>query len=548
MTAMLDWLEAKPNHPMTSAAEARKLLEDLPQDPQKALADATQWLSSLSETPGFRVDVRAQVLGVIDEKAQPLERAVRALLLAQPQGRGGKAREQWQQVYDFWSQLAAAYAVCRKDYQAGAKGAGAAKDQLALMAAREARALGQRMKLLLMRYQPLEEPLWAALYDAYALAEKHRLTTETLKAYASDPIATSVRAEFAKALMLEMGDAENLSPQKIELAFRIVYRFASQFVLGPEHAPGTTFVVDLSRPKPPRPLSVDEGPAPTLRFFGIGDATSGLEQMITQNEQGLLAEEHRLGEDFSPGEKITVLKHLLLHWGPNPPHRARTRVKISGELAIVHGYRAVCRHITNIESASMGEITDNMDVKARQKAGLGLAEEEIEEPPELWMQQDASDFGVGALVPANAGKWTAVGSLCAIKPAGDARWWAGVVRRLRTDDRDRIGAGIEVLAKKPAAVWLRAIGRHEAKVSDWESASGSFAYEYVHAVMLTDHAKAHDRPVLLLEKNRFAPGQIYEMMVGDKSRHVILKEFLEQGEDYDLGSFEWYQGKPAEPA
>ena len=91
------------------------------------------------------------------------------------------------------------------------------------------------------------------------------------------------------------------------------------------------------------------------------------------------------------------------------------------------------------------------------------------------------------------------------------------------------------------AVWLRVLGSRDAKVSDWETTSGSFAYDYLHAVMLTDHAKAENRPVLLLEKNRFAPDQIYEMMVGDKSRHVILKQFVEQGEDYDLGSFDWYQ-------
>jgi hypothetical protein len=117
------------------------------------------------------------------------------------------------------------------------------------------------------------------------------------------------------------------------------------------------------------------------------------------------------------------------------------------------------------------------------------------------------------------------------------------VHRLRCDEKNRVGAGIEVLARKPVAVWLRVLGRHEAKVSDWETVSGSFSYEYLHAVMLTDHVKAHDRPVLLLVKNQFVPGQIYEMMVGDKSRHVILKEFLEQGEDYDLGSFEGYQGE-----
>ncbi len=546
--AMLDFLEGKPNHPMASLAEARKQLEDLPQDPKKALPDLVNWLSSITETPGFRVDVRAQVLGVVDETAQPLERAARALYLAQPDVRSAQGREHWQLIYDFWSQLAAGYGLCRRDFQGGAKGAGAAKDMLALIGAREMRALAQRMKLLLMRYQPLDEPLWAALHECYAFAEARRHVSASFKAYPSDPVETSVRTECVKALMLEMAGADTLSTPKIELAFRIIYRFAPLFVLGPEPAAGATFVTDLSAPKPPRPVSADERPGPTLRFFGMGEAKPKLDEMITQNEQGLLAEELRFGEEFSSGEKITVLKQLLLHWGPNPPHRARTRVKISGELSIVHGYRAVCHHIVNIEASSMGELAENMEVKARQKAGLGLTAEEAVEPPELWMQQDASDLGVGALIPPTAGKWVAVGCLCAIKPAGEARWWAGVVRRLHAEEKGRLGAGIEVFAKKPAAVWLRVLGRHEAKVSDWESVSGSFAYEYLHAVMLTDHAKAHDRPVLLLEKNRFVPGQIYEMMVGDKTRHVILKEFVEQGEDYDLGSFEWYQGQAASHA
>ena len=546
--AILDFLESKPNHPMTSVAEARKLLADLPQDPKMALPDLVNWLTSITETPEFRVDVRAQVLGVVDETAQPVERAVRALYLAHPDVRGAQAREHWQLIYDFWSQLASGYGLCRREFQGGAKGAGAAMDRLALIGAREMRALAQRMKLLLMRYQSLDEPLWAALHECYAFAEARRHVADTFKAYPTDPIETSVRTECVKALMLEMADAATFSAPKIELAFRIIYRFAPLFALGTERTAGTTFVADLSAPKPPRPMSVDDRPGPTLRFFGIGEAKPKLDEMITQNEQGLLAEEQRFGEEFSSGEKITVLKQLLQQWGPNPPQRARTRVKISGELSIVHSYRAVCHHIVNIEASSMGELAENMEVKARQKAGLGLAADEAMEPPELWMQQDASDLGVGALIPPAVGKWVAVGCLCAIKPAGESRWWAGVLRRLNADEKGRLGAGIEVFAKKPAAVWLRVLGRHEAKVSDWESVSGSFAYEYLHAVMLTDHAKAHDRPVLLLEKNRFVPGQIYEMMVGDKTRHVILKEFLEQGEDYDLGSFEWYQGQAAQPA
>jgi len=540
--------EAKPDHPMASLAEARALLADLPKDPQKALADLTEWLASVSATPGFRVDVRAQVLGLLDETAQPFERTELALYLAKPPLRQGPGMAQWQSAYDFWSQLASAYGVCRREYQDGAKGAAAAKDLLPLIGAREIRALGQRMKLLAMRYQPLDEALWAALHEAYAFAESHGHVSHDVRAYPNESIGTSACAEFAKALMLDVADMQSLSVPKIELASRIIFRFAALFVLGAEHAAGTSFVTDLSAPKPPRRASADEPPAPTLRFFGMGAAAAKLEEMITQNEQGLLAEEHRLGKDFSSGEKITVLKRLLAYWGPNRPPRAQTRVKVSGELSVVHGYGTVCRYVTNIEASSMGEVTDDMVVRARKRAGLGLAAEEAEEPPELWLQQNASDLSVGAVVPPGAGRWVCVGSLCAIKTAGESRWWAGVVNRVRCDDKNRVGAAIEVLAKKPVAVWLRALGRQEAKVSDWETASGSFAYEYLHAVMLTDHAKAHDRPVLLLVKNQFVPGQVYEMMVGDKSRHVLLKEFLEQGEDYDLGSFEWYQGQAARPA
>ena len=539
---MFDWLEKKPDHPMHSLEEAARQLGDLSKsEPGKALAELTEWLSSVRDTPGFRVDVHASILKFLDETAQPFEGKMLAKYLAEPHLREGHGKLHWQAAHEFWSQLAEAYRVCRDEYRAGAKGAAETKDQLPSLGAREIRARGQCVKLLLMRYQPLPEAVWSGLYQAYSFAESGGFAVRSVLAYPAEKTQTSARGEFLKALMLDSAYTENMSPEQIELAYRTASRFASSFAFGAQPAESSTFAVDLSRPAPPRPASLRETPAATLRFFGAGLALPKLGEMIAQNESGLLTEEQRLGSDYSPGQKITVLRHLALYWSANPPHRIRTRSKISGELSIVHGYRTVCRYITSVEFSSMGEIAQNMDLKVKEKTGIGLVTEEPKEPPETWMQQDASDAGVGAIVPPMAGKWVAVGSLCAVKPAGGAGWWAGVVRRLQSDAQNRIGAGIEVLAKKPIAVWLRALGHAEARASNWETSSGSFAYDYLHAVMLSDHAKAENRPVLLLEKNRFVPDQIYEMMVGDKSRHVILKQFLEQGEDYDLGSFDWYQ-------
>lgn len=539
---MLDWLDKKPDHPMHSLEEAARQLGDLSKsDPDKTLVELTEWLVSVRGTPGFRLDVRASVLKFLDESAQPFERKVLAKYLAEPHLREGHGKMHWQTVHDFWSQLAEAYRICRAQYHDGAKGAPQVKDQLPLLGAREIRALAHCLKLLLMRYQPLPETTWSGLYQAFSFAEAGSFAAGGVLAYPKEPVQTSVRAEFLKAMMLDAAYTDNMSPAKIELAFRTASRFAPSFVFGAQPTEQCNFFVDLSKPAPPRLASPYDASGAGMRFFGAGLALPKLEEMIKQNESGLLTEELRLGDEHSAGEKITVLKHLGLYWGPNPPHRARTRLKISGELPIVHSYGTVCRYITSVEFSSMAEVAENMEVKVKEKAGIGLAAEQADEPPEIWMQQDASDAGVGAIVPPKVGKWVAVGSLCAVKPAGGAAWWAAVVRRLHADAQNRIHAGIELLAKKPVAVWLRVLGHRDARVSDWETTSGSFSYDYLHAVMLTDHAKAENRPVLLLEKNRFVPDQIYEMMVGDKSRHVILKQFLEQGEDYDLGSFDWYQ-------
>jgi len=540
---MFDWLKEKPDHPMYSLDEAVRLVGDVSKaDSAKTLTELTSCLTSVKDTPGFRPEVRASVVKFLDESAQLHERKIFAAYLAQSHLRDGRGKMPWQLVHDFWNQLGEAYRVCLADYRADADAATeAAKSDLPVLAAREMRARAHAIKLLQMRYQPLPDATWPPLYEAYSDAEAMGYAAKSVRIYPAEEPASSPRAEFLKALMLEAAYTDNMAPEQIELAFRTASRFASAFLLARQPEAGTTFIVDLAKPLPPRPISLEDGPGDGLRCFGAGLALPKIEDMVKQNEQGLIAHEQRLGTEHSSAQKVTVLKHLLLYWGEKPPHREKTRLKISGEVSIVHGYRNVCDYIVHIDFSAMGEIAEGMDVKLKERSGFGLVEHAAKEPPETWMQQDASDWGVGATVPPQVGKWVAVGSLCAVKPAGGQAWWAAVVRRLQSDAHNRTNAGIEILAKKPMAVWLRALGQEDAKASNWETTSGAFTYDYLHAVMLSDHARAENRPVLLLEKDRFAPNQIYEMMVGDKSRHVILRSFLEQGEDYDLGSFDWYQ-------
>jgi len=102
-----------------------------------------------------------------------------------------------------------------------------------------------------------------------------------------------------------------------------------------------------------------------------------------------------------------------------------------------------------------------------------------------------------------------------------------------------VHAGIEILAKKPLSVWLRTLGKNAERVSNWESSSGSFDYEYLTAIMLPDASNSYANATLLMDTGSFLPGNIYQMMMGERSRDIKLTSLLAEGEDYEQVGFQW---------
>jgi len=110
---------------------------------------------------------------------------------------------------------------------------------------------------------------------------------------------------------------------------------------------------------------------------------------------------------------------------------------------------------------------------------------------------------------------------------------------LHTDHNGTVHVGIEILAKKPLSVWLRTLGKGAEKVSNWESSSGSFAYDYLPVILLPDASNSYANATLLMETGSYVPGNIYQMMMGEKSRDIKLTGLLSEGEDYEQVSFQW---------
>ncbi|MEW6691086.1 MAG: hypothetical protein AB1452_18570, partial [Pseudomonadota bacterium] len=168
---------------------------------------------------------------------------------------------------------------------------------------------------------------------------------------------------------------------------------------------------------------------------------------------------------------------------------------------------------------------------------LEVAEEEDVAPPEAWPERDAGLNVVNARAEANVGGWAEVGGLAAIRVHDRSDWWLAAIRRLRLDEGGALEAEFEVLSRKPFSVWLRVLGQKDRMTSNWET-TGSFAYDYVEAVLLTDRP-AGKAPALVIPKGKYVPGQILELLYGERSRYLRFTDFLEQGKDYDRCAFAW---------
>ena len=537
---MLDWFKnmgGKLDHPLRDAAAAEEVLASLPEGVAlETLEQISHWIASVKDTPGFACNDRLAVTRLLDEAGATQVPTLFEEFFAKIHQQDRATRNVWAALSEYWKRLAQAYARCVADFEHGEKGAKQIEQEVPLALARALRAASQQFKLRYLRFLGVDANAWAPLYRWYAFAELKRMDEIPVVAYAHE-VHTTARAELQKIMMLYLAAPHEFPPAQLELAFRILGRFAISGAWSRIPQADCNFVFNLAAGGPPAHMPVKESAGANKRFLGGGQALSKLGELSGLCERNMLSEEQRFGKEFSPAQIVTVIKHLRTYLGVTPPHRLYARTKAAAELSVVHGLKPISQRITKIELGSGVSLSEDMDLKAKTANIMKLVAEEIESTPEIWTQKDLSEWGLGADIPPDRGKWAEPGKLCGVKLGKEASWWVGIVRRLDADER--VHCGIRIFSKRPVSVWLRVLGAGEHQADNWASSTGSFSFDYMRAIMLPDALKSHDHPVMILENKSYVPGQLCEVMMGENSRHIKLVEFLEEGEDYVRAAFEW---------
>lgn len=522
-------------HPMHSAEAARELIALIPMaEPLRALGDITQWLRSVGEAPDFKTRTRLEVTGLLDDAGRAPRREMVRRYLKDPRLRNARGRLAWSAAYEFWSALAVGYQRCALEEIPQFVVGEAGREPLAGLASRALRARVGQIRMAMLHYEPVPPRAWQGLYALHARCERAGLVSAPTFAYPAEQLRTSPLQELMKGLLVAIAAPERLPPEEVEAAFRIAQRFAGAGRLEAEPFVGATHRIELDGGAPPSPLAPGAAASPFSRFLGAQKAVPKLEHMIGHHELAMLDEDERLAREVSPGQKITVLRQFMNYWGAHPPQVERKLIRLEGGMSVAHGFHAVCHYVPHV-------VTRHADDKEKAKsrsASLEVAEEEDIEPPETWPERDAGLNVVHARAETGAGAWAEVGDLAAIRIHDRSDWWLAAIRRLAPGEGGALEAEFEVLARKPFSVWLRVLGQKDRMASNWET-TGSFAYDYVQAVVLTDRAAPGRPPPLVVPKGKFVPGQILELLYGERSRFLRFTEFLEQGKDFDWCAIEW---------
>lgn len=537
--------ETLPDHPMSDVAEAKKLLALLPEDdPDTALADLTHWAATMNATESFTPARRAQVLVELDTAARPLWRAQSARYL-RPDGKLSEGRDGdpglLRALNDCAAEIANGYAIA---LDAAAEDSAWMKKNRPLVIQRNMRWLNRRLAILHMLQLSTAGAVWERLHRLHAIAEAGKFARTALPVPGNEARASSVRAEYAHALLLELAAPDGLRGREVELVFRIAQRVSAAVQIEAAASPEATFaVVPMGDEHPLQVRRLGKGAMPGLLYINTANTLPRLRAALERDADRDPAEEDtQFGNEYTLRERNAILNRLLEHWGPNPPQRRMKRVAMATPVRLMAGFDAVLGVVPPLEK----DRVPDADVSRRElQLKLDATSKSIRRTQVKAARQsparlvDASAGGLGIAVRRADAPWANLGTLVAVLIEPGKDWILAVLRRVYSVE-DELRLGLQLLAAKPRLIVLRADPRAGSS-NAWEEATmfeDSFKEHFRNAILLEPQPTPLAAADLLLAPKTAASGDQFELQLARGTQRLRITRLHVDGEHFQRAAFE----------
>ncbi len=496
---MFAWIHSKKTkHPLEDFTDAREALAQLPQgDFNGTLQRLSEYLDAVKTSSDMSIWRAFEIVDLVDRTGRPhFRRASTQFLQAGPELTKFQATRAWTVVGEYLVQLAEAYQFCLATYESGADGALALRSQAVRIVGRALRARAAAIHWDYVRYTR-HFSAWADLYRLYQLAEIRGQVDEKVLLYRGGQLST-LKQEFAAALMLEMCAPQSLQPVQIDIAHRVAYHLGREFVIGSDTKARLPFYFDPASDTSPARVRPNSALPGTARRFGVGAAEARLRE-ITEQAQRCALNLASFGLGGTPDATMqATTEHLLKHWCAPPTERRHTRARRAASIRVLHGFQEVAANL-----------------------GSNLLTYPFVCHEESWLITNRSPTGAGAIIAHPNGSWLHVGSLIAYREPENNAWIAAIVRHIRAEDGITRYAGLELLGGGAVAAMVSREGSCEEALALW----------------LPHSEGKSDAISLLLPAGWHADGAPVRMTVYDRQYTLTPIRLQETGSDYQMVRF-----------
>jgi hypothetical protein len=374
---------------------------------------------------------------------------------------------------------------------------------LPVITVRALRATAARLKWSYLRYRRVEARHWGELANLYLLASGAGFGRKPLSLYKGARQDCSAEQEFLQALMLAIASPGSLLPEQVDIAERLIARFAPEFTLSARPAAALTHFIDLRSTTGPQRLPPSREMPETALAFGCGGAAQQLKRLGAGLAEGTIGiGEVGLGRGFEVEVVRATIRHLARYWSAAAPKRREERQRDATRITVMHGFE---------------EVAPNL-------GGVALSYPFVSER-EQWIIENRSGTGFSAMVPSPHGRWVSVGSLVAFREEEDAIWTSGLVRRILRENDDTRYVAVELVARGGAGVTVRPhLGSKNTE-------------EGVLCVLLPGPAEVGEEVRLLLPPGTFSESSPLEMRIYDRRYLLIPIELIESSPDCQVGLY-----------
>jgi len=449
-----------PDHPMQTEAEAKKLIELLPDnDPGHALAELTQWTASLNATGSFSPGRRARILHLLDDASRPLWRELGQRYLA-PAGAPNEGLDGDAAILRAMSDSASEFAngialVLDTGDEQGTKLVAA---NYALLTGRTLRWLSRRLALTYMLQGAHAAAIWERLHRRFRLAVEREVMRDMFPAHRGAHYNSSTQIEYVRALLLELAHPDSLRPREVELVYRIAARLAPAVRLETERSDEANLAIVPAADERPAKAALVKSKSAKPWYIATANCLQRLRGLLERDLGRDPAEEDTLfGRGFTLRERNAMVKRVLEHWGMDPPVRRTKRVAMAAPARVLGGFENVVSVIPALDKGLLGDAaaarrelqlkldeTSKTLSRAKLRAGRVGAARVV----------DASAGGLGIAIRRSDAPWAALGALLAIRIEPGTEWFLGVLRRVFSIENE-LRLGVQILAARPHVVALR---------------------------------------------------------------------------------------------